>query len=566
MDLSVLDLSIQELQKHKSIWITLPLEEKIHLLLLTRRRLGSLAQAWVDASLRAKQIDPGSSIESEEWIIGPWATAAALNGYIDTLKALSAGRPLKPRKVHTRFNGQVSAQVFPFNIFDFIMLNGTTAEVWMQPGVTEADLEKHMAAIYRQPPAEGQVALVLGAGNVAAIPPRDLLYRLFAAGQVVIMKMNPVNDYLGAILEDVFSPFIQAGFLRFAYGDAEVGEYLVNHAGVDVIHMTGSAATFEAILYGVGEAGAERKRRNQPIMKKPFTGELGSVSPVIILPGKWSRADIRFQAEHVVTLKLQNTGFNCAAAQVLVLSKEWDQRDEFIRAVRKVIQEMPERVLYYPGAAAQQKKVLVHHPEAESYGNAPFQTLVTGLDPLAENEYCFRNEIFGPIFVETSLPGKDAAEFLSSAVKFCNEKLAGDLGATIIAHPQTLRQLGNKFEEELTRLHYGSIGVNIWNAAAFLLVQCTWGGFPGNTFQDLRSGIGVVGNSLMFEMPERTVARGSFHPFPRTWLQGNPAFLPKPPWFLTNKTSHLTAKKVAYITIDPKFRHLPAIILSALLG
>ncbi len=132
---------------------------------------------------------------------------------------------------------------------------------------------------------------------------------------------------------------------------------------------------------------------------------------------------------------------------------------------------------------------------------------------------------------------------MRNAVQFCNEKLYGTLGVTILIHPKTIKQLGPDFEAALSDLHYGSIGVNIWNAAAFLLVQATWGAFPGHTSGDIQSGIGFVGNSFLFEQPERTVMRGSFYPFPRTWLHGDPAFLPKPPWFITNKTAHTTTRE-----------------------
>ena len=566
MDRLSLDQSIQELQEHKSTWAALPIAQKMDLLMQTRQRLGELGEAWVEASVRGKQMTPNTPEEGEEWTGGPWTLAAGINGYLDTLRALSTGRLLKPKKIHTRSNGQVAAHIFPNNIFDTLLLNGITAEVWMQPGVTEANLYGQMTAFYRQKEAKGKVALVLGAGNVAGIPPRDVLYRLYGLGHVVLLKMSPVNDYLGPIFEQLFAPFIQAGFLRFAYGGAEVGDYLVHHKGVEEIHMTGSGRTFETIVFGPGPEGAERKRRNEPVIDKPVTGELGGVTPTIIVPGKWSRADIRYQAENVVTMKFQNAGFNCVASQVLVLSETWDQRDEFLEAVRTVMQELPARKSYYPGAADRQKAAVAAHPEAEVFGGDVPRILITGLDPLKENEVCFQREFFSPVFAETSLPGRDAAEFLANAVQFCNQKLYGTLGVTLLIHPKTMRELGPRFDEALTDLHYGSIGINIWNAAAFLLVQATWGGFPGHTYNDVQSGIGFVGNSFLFDRPERTVVRGSFYPFPRTWLHGDPAFLPKPPWFLTNKTAHITTKGVAKITIDPRFRYLPAILLSALKG
>jgi aldehyde dehydrogenase (NAD(P)+) len=566
MDTLKLNQYIQVLQDHKNEWACLPIPEKLALLEKIHQRLASRSEAWVEASVRGKKMKLDSPEEGEEWTGGPWTLAVGINGYMDTLRALSAGRILKPKDVYTRSDGRVAARVFPNTLLDKVLMSGITAEVWMQSEVTEANLGEKMASFYQQECTEGKVALVLGAGNVAGIPPRDTLYRLFGLGQVVILKMSPVNDYLGPIFEDIFAPIIQAGYLRFAYGGAEVGDYLVHHPGVEEIHMTGSVRTYQTILFGSGPDGAERQRQNRPFLTKPFTGELGGVTPTIVVPGKWSKADIRYQAENVVTMKLQNSGFNCVATQVLVLPEIWEQRDEFLDTIRNLMRAQPPRPSYYPGAAERQREAVAAHPEAETLGGEVPRTFITGLDPNAENEICFQKEFFSPVFAQTSLPGKDAAEFLRNAVQFCNEKLYGTLGATILIHPKTIKQLGPDFETALTDLHYGAIGVNIWSAAAFMLVQATWGAFPGHNSADIQSGIGFVGNSFLFEKPERTVIRGSFYAFPRTWLHGDPAFLPKPPWFITNKTAHTTTKGVAGITLDPRLRHLPGILLSALRG
>ena len=566
MDTLKLNQYLQVLQDHKNEWACLPIPEKLALLEKIRQRLATRSEAWVEASVRGKQMKLHSPEEGEEWTGGPWTLAVGINGYMETLRALSAGRVLKPKDIYTRSDGRVAARVFPNTLLDKVLMSGITAEVWMQPEVTQANLGEKMAGFYQQECTEGKVALVLGAGNVAGIPPRDTLYRLFGLGQVVILKMSPVNDYLAPIFEDIFAPVIQAGYLRFAYGGAEVGDYLVHHPGVEEIHMTGSVRTYQTILFGSGPDGAERQRQNQPFLTKPFTGELGGVTPTIVVPGKWSKADIRYQAENVVTMKLQNSGFNCVATQVLVLPETWEQRDEFLDAIRNLMRAQPARTSYYPGAAERQKEAVAAHPEAETLGGDVPRTFITGLDPNAEDEICFQKELFSPVFAQTSLPGKDAAEFLRNAVQFCNEKLYGTLGATILIHPKTIKQLGPDFETALTNLHYGAIGVNIWSAAAFMLVQATWGAFPGHNSADIQSGIGFVGNSFLFEKPERTVIRASFYAFPRTWLHGDPAFLPKPPWFITNKTAHTTTKRVARITLDARLRHLPGILLSALRG
>jgi aldehyde dehydrogenase (NAD(P)+) len=265
-------------------------------------------------------------------------------------------------------------------------------------------------------------------------------------------------------------------------------------------------------------------------------------------------------------MKLQNAGCNCVASQVLILSDTWDQHDEFLEAVRRLMQELPARKSYYPGTAERAHAAVEAHPEAEIFNGDVPRTIITGIDPNAEAEICFQKELFCPVLAQINLPGKDAADFLQNAVRFCNEKLYGTLGASVIIHPKTMKQIGPDFYTALTALRYGSIGINIWSAAAFLLVQATWGAFPGSTTDNIQSGFGIVGNSFMFEKPERTVIRGSFYPFPRSWLHGDPSFLPRPPWFLTNKTAHITTRGVAKITLDPKWRYLPGILLSALRG
>jgi aldehyde dehydrogenase (NAD(P)+) len=61
-----------------------------------------------------------------------------------------------------------------------------------------------------------------------------------------------------------------------------------------------------------------------PILTKEISSELGGVSPIIVVPGRWTSAELRFQAEHVATQRLHN----CIAEQVLVLAEDWPQREQ----------------------------------------------------------------------------------------------------------------------------------------------------------------------------------------------------------------------------------------------
>ena len=108
----------------------------------------------------------------------------------------------------------------------------------------------------------GRVALVLGAGNVSSIPALDVLHKLFIEGQVVMLKMNPVNAYVGPILEEAMKPLVDQGYLSIVYGGADVGRELCEHDQVDEIHITGSDRTHDAIVWGEDRAERDRRRQN----------------------------------------------------------------------------------------------------------------------------------------------------------------------------------------------------------------------------------------------------------------------------------------------------------------
>src|SRR5690606_7783916 len=122
---------------------------------------------------------------------------------------------------------------------------------------------------------DGGVALILGAGNVSSIPPMDVFTKMFIEGFVCVVKMNPVNEWAGPILERALAPLVERGFLRFVYGGGDVGTYLVEHPGVHDVHITGSDKTHDLIVWGPpGPERERRKKANDPILKKPISSEL----------------------------------------------------------------------------------------------------------------------------------------------------------------------------------------------------------------------------------------------------------------------------------------------------
>jgi aldehyde dehydrogenase (NAD(P)+) len=572
MDSTHLDSDLAALAAHKDEWARMPLPEKVSLLRAVRAGVARVADRWVAAAVRAKGIPDGSPWAGEEWMSGPYSLLYGLAALEHTLERLARGESPLPAEgaIRTRPDGQVIVDVFPADTFDRILHSGVRAEVWMEPGVTVGRLRDHMASVHRRESSPGKVALILGAGNISSIAPLDLLHELYAEGAVSMVKMNPVNAYLEPFFAEAFAPLVDRGFVRFASGGTEVGAFLADHPLVEEIHITGSERTHDAIRFGTGPEGAERKRRGEPTNRRRITAELGGVGPTIVVPGAWSQADLRFQAENVVSQKMHNGGFNCIASQVLVLAGRWPQREEFLDVLREVFRSVPPRHPYYPGAAARQAAAVAAHPTAELL-DAPGavavpRTFIPGVDATDTTAHAFREEFFGGVLAETSLPGDTAADFLANAVQFANEGLRGTLGANLIVDPVTARALGPKLDSAIAGLRYGSVSVNTWTGVAYLIPQATWGAFPGHTDADIQSGRGVVHNTLLLDRPQKTVVTGRFRPFPRAWLSGDFHLGPKPPWFVTHRSAEQVGRLLTRFAEKPSFGALPAIIATALKG
>jgi len=572
METTRIDADIASLNDAKDTWARMAIEEKLVLLRNLRRRAGRSAERWVRLACEAKGLAMDSPLSGEEWTSGPWAFIATLNEAMKVLEEIARnGTPrIGASAIRTRPDGQVVVRVFPSNLYDTLLLNGVRGEVWMQPGITSKTLPETMAPFYKQSEPNGSVALVLGAGNISSITPLDMLHKLLTEGQVCMVKMNPVNDYLGPVFEDLFGEFVERGFVRFAYGGVDVGAYLTSHPGIDEIHMTGSEATFNAIVFGTGPEGEENRKAGRKINDRPVSAELGGVGPTIVVPGPWTEADIRYHSENIVTQKLHNTGCNCVASQVLVLPAQWEHSEALLAAVKDVIRSVPARKPYYPGMDHRFGTATKLHPDAELLDDPAMtpvpRTVICNLDPENSSEFCFSNELFGPVLCQTSLPGATAAEFLANAVRFANDTLRGTLGANIIIHPKTLKELGARFEDALAQLRYGGIGVNCWVGLVYLLARATWGAYPGHPDTDIQSGRGVVHNVMMFDKAEKSVAYAPFRPFPRTLLHGDFHLSPKPPWFVTNRQAHVVGRRLTRFVANPGPQHLPGIFAAALRG
>ena len=549
------DAAIATLRGAADRWRVAALADQVELLEALLPTIAATSEEWVAAGCALKGVQRGAHAETEEWLGGPYTVLRAVRQLIRSLKDLAArGAPQLPGVARTLPNGQVAAPVFPTDPLDRILLRGITAEVWLDPDVALDGLTESMAGGQRAASRRARVGLVLGAGNVTSIGPMDVLHKLFSEGECVVLKLNPVNELVGPALTDALRPLIDADVLRIMYGGAEVGDRLCQHEGIDSIHITGSLSTHDRVVWGECAEAADRKRAGTPRNERPVTSELGNVSPVIVVPGPWSKGDLRYHGENLASSLTTNAGFNCNATRVMLTHAGWSQREDLLAAVREALGDTEVRPAYYPGQQAQRDAFLDAHPGATRVGEgeAPW-LLAEGLDPSERLDPCFQHEFWCGAMGEAPLPAEDTAEFIRKAVRLANEVVSGSLNVTLLVHPLSMRDpvVGRAVERAIGDLRFGTVAVNLWAAASFPLGSTTWGAFPGNSLDDAGSGIGTVHNTFLFDRPQKTVLRAPFRIFPR------------PAWFTRNPSGPAVGRHLTSLTAKPTFGRLIRVLLAA---
>ncbi len=551
-----LDQQLIRLSDQKQAWLQVSLADRMELLHQCRIGMLGVAEAWVDQCCRAKGLDPQDRLAGEEWLTGPMVTIRYLRLLEENLQAAGQQQPQRwftcsGQRQLSGSSDQWIAEVFPGTRMEQILWLGYRAEVWIQPNQRPTQ-----GQIYQSPSSEGRVALVLGAGNVSSIPPTDSLTKLFAENQVVILKLNPVNAYLAPLLNQAFAPLIETGCFSVVTGDSNTGRYLCHHPRVDTIHITGSHHTHDRILWGDTETEqAQRKATHQPLLSKPITSELGCVTPILIVPGFWSTADLKFQSHRIATMLANNASFNCTAAQVVITAKDWDQRQVFLDHLRHDLAHLPPRPAYYPGSQQRYQTFLDHYPQAEILGSQTSDSIPWTLIPnlsIQPDEYALTQEAFCGILAEAPLAQKDPAAFLNEAVQVANQILWGTLSCVIVIDPRTAQHHREALQEAISTLRYGAIGINVWSGVIYSLMVTPWGGYPGQPLSDIQSGQGWVHNTYLFDHPQKAVAYGPFRS-PLT-----------PVWFVRHRSLRSLGQRLTDFEANPSWLQLPSLITQAL--
>ncbi len=548
-----LDRMLRSLEDRRMAWVRVSPAERASLLRRAMRTTLAVADKWAAVASRIKGYAEGSNGHGEEYLGGTLPTMRNLRLFAEALEA--GGLPKIPR-LSRSINGQWVARVFPQSALDGIMMGGVTCDVWIQP-----DKLPTQGALYRKKATgdlgEGGLCVVLGAGNQSSIPPMDVLYKLIVDDEVCLLKMNPVNEQLGPILAEALAPLIDGGFLQIAYGGIDEGRHLTDHELVTSIHITGSAAAHDAILWGPGEEGARNKASGTPRIDKVITSELGCVSPVLVVPGDWNEQALDYHARQVASMLAYNCGFNCNGARLIVMARGWQHRARFEELVKQKLAATPTRTAYYPNAQQTWERFTNKYPSATKLG-APKEgelpwTVLEGVSA-TRGEYALENEPWCGIFSFVDIDASDAQTFLEEAVSFANDRCWGTLSINVLIDPSTEKLLGERFERAIADLRYGAIGINCWTGLNYGLVNATWGAFPGHPLDDIQSGQGVVHNGLLLDFPEKSVVRAPF------------VMKPTPAWFTDHKNNLALGRVLTAFEQKPSLLRLPKVIVAALKG
>ncbi|OZE30398.1 aldehyde dehydrogenase, partial [Rhodococcus sp. 05-2254-6] len=137
------DSALADLSEGEKNWGRLTLAERRALLERVHALTTAHAQEWVTAAASIKGLDASSTLVGEEWLSGPYSFLNGLGTVAHTLAALEAGSsPLAGATFGTAPGGRTTVSVLPLNIFERLLLNGFTAEVWLKPGIDRATAQR----------------------------------------------------------------------------------------------------------------------------------------------------------------------------------------------------------------------------------------------------------------------------------------------------------------------------------------------------------------------------------------------------------------------------------------
>lgn len=279
----------------------------------------------------------------------------------------------------------------------------------------------------------------------------------WAAGCPVVVKAHPGHPATSELVATAIYRAIEAtgfpqGWFSLLHGTSiEVGQRLIQHPKLEAVGFTGSLRAGRALF----DTAAKRER---PI---PVYAEMGSVNPVVILPGALAtRAEAL--AEGFVGSVTLGTGQFCTNPGLALLVKS-PEADAFIESVRAKMEAREAGVLLNPaierGLVTTVESTVARGTVQTLTGGAALggeacryaNTVLTaeGIDFI--HDAALQTEHFGPV---TLIVRCDSIDQLEEALR----SLHGNLTGTLHAETSDLEQAGR-----LAEVLREKVGRLIWN-------------------------------------------------------------------------------------------------------
>jgi len=530
--------AIERLRAASASWATRSPSARGVLASAAARATAAQADAWVQEAVsikaagRANGLAPDAALASwqsstaEETATGPLATLRLL---LITAGALAdverSGRPRlprPPRRIDTSLpDPRIPGATVPVTMIEIDLLpargpgrslhdratfGGHRATVRCGHAGNVDAFERTWREEAARRPATGGVALVLGAGNVTGLAAGDCISQIFEHGRGVLLKLHPLHAPLAPVLEAALGPLVEAGLLVIVTGGVEVAREALACPGLDHVHLTGGSAAFESLVWGgPRRAGSspQHEQFSRGRLAQTITCELGNVSPWIVVPGRYTPRQLAAQADMVAASIINNTSFNCIATKLVVTAASWEQRETFLDLVRRRLESVPARPAWYPGATATWTEIAGRAPPAD--GTLPW-VFRSGVDPDRDPRFIER-EWFVPVVAEIPLGADSITTFCEQAESLL-ARLPGSLAASVTVPPGPSPAEHARVERLIDGLRFGVVAVNTWSALAYSLGSVPWGGYPGGTLTDPKSGIGRVHDPLLLPAVHNTILRG----------------------------------------------------------
>jgi hypothetical protein len=382
---------------------------------------------------------------------------------------------------------------------------------------------------------ESGLMVVLGAGNQGGLALCDTMYGLFTRNCVVYLKLHALRNYLEPLIRSLLEPLIRRGFVQVeCHTTNERAAALVHHPLVTAVHLTGGKETHDGLVWGFDPKEQQKnKQNNTPLLQAEMTSELGAVSPWIVVPANYTKAELKSQAGMLAAVIHSNASCNCNAPKVIVLDDNWEQKKEFLDIVEMTLAENILPVPYYPGCAQRWQKFRDQYPKAKTIDSntglgveerrlskpllsekallLPHLAIDLQVDltteagrQAASQEYAFRTEPFCPVYTIARLQNMDSLDtFCDTAATFCNDYLFGSLSGTVTVKQEL--QSTEAVQKLIANLKYGGIGVNYWGGMCYAFAEGKWGAFPGESLANVESGIGFINNLLGIQGVQKCV-------------------------------------------------------------